>query len=331
MQKIRWGILATGGIAGKLAQALADCDDAALVAVASRTQARADEFGDQWKIDRRYGSYEALAADPAVDVVYIATPHPFHYENMLLCLNAGKHVLCEKPLTLDAKQAQACINLARRKRLFLMEAVWTRFNPAIRQALQWAQAGAIGTVRLIKADFCINAPFNTTSRLYAPELGGGALLDLGIYPLTFATLFLGLPDSFTSTAHLNTITGVDELVAMTLNYNDGRLAQLAASSRVSLPIEAVIVGSEGSIKVHELFIRPDRLSLHKPGKPVEVHELPFRSNGYIHEVEEVHKCLRAGRLESEVMPLDETLALMKVMDVMRHSWGFKYPHELAGL
>jgi len=327
MEKIRWGILATGGIAHKLAQAISDCEDGTLVAVASRTQARAEQFAQQWEIPKCYATYEALVADPEVDVVYIATPHSFHYDNMLLCLNAGKHVLCEKPLTLNAKQAQVCIALARSKGLFLMEAVWTRFIPAIRQAVQWVQAGAIGKVRLIQADFCINVPFNPAHRLYAPELGGGALLDLGIYPLTFTTLFLGLPASFTSTAHLNEVTGVDELVAMTLRYDNGALAQLSTSQRVALPIEAVIAGSEGSIKVHELFIRPDRLCLHRLGQAEEVHELPFRSNGYIHEVEEVHQCLRAGRLESGIMPLDETVALMKIMDAMRHGWGFRYPHE----
>lgn len=324
---VRWGMLATGGIAHKLAQAIADSEGGTLHAVASRTLENAQRFARQWQIPRHYGSYAELVADTEVDVVYIATPHSFHYDNMLLCLNAGKHVLCEKPLTLDAAQARVCIELARSKGLFLMEAVWTRFMPAIQQAMQWVKEGAIGEVKLIQADFCLNVPFNPLHRLYAPELGGGALLDLGIYPLTFATLFLGLPDSFTSTAHLNAQTGVDELVAMTLHYDSGALAQLSTSSRTALPVEAVIGGNKGSIKVHELFIRPDRLTLHRLGHAPEVHEVPYRSNGYLHEVEEVHNCLRANRCESTIMPLVDTLSLIKIMDAMRHSWGFRYAHE----
>jgi predicted dehydrogenase len=322
--------MATGWIADQLAEAITDTDDGEIVAAASRTQEKADAFGDKWNIPKRYPTYEALVADPEVDVIYIATPHSHHYDNMLLCLNAGKHVLCEKALTLDAKQAKACIDLAREKGLFLMEAMWMRYNPAITQAKKWIDEGAIGDVRMAKADFCINLPFDASHRLYAPELGGGALLDLGIYPLSFATFFLGLPDSYTSAAHLNEVTGVDELVSMTLNYEDGRLAQLTTSQRVDLPVEALVVGSEGYIKVHHLFFKADTLTLHKVGEEPQVREIPYQSNGYIHEVEEVHKCLRAGKLESERMTLDESLALMEIMDTMRESWGFQYPHEKAG-
>jgi len=329
MSKIRWGILATGNIAGHLARAITDADGGEIVAVASRTQEGADAFGDRWRIPRRYPAYEALVEDATVDVIYIATPHSHHYDNMLLCLNAGKHVLCEKPLTLDARQAAECIALARDKGLFLMEAMWMRYNPAIRQARAWVDDGELGEVRLIKADFCLNKPFDSKHRLYNPDLGGGALLDLGIYPLSFATLFMGLPDACHSIAQLNADTGVDELTAMTLSWADGRLASLSAASRIALPVEAYVGGSEGYIKVHNMFICPDRLTVHKKGGKPREHKIRFRSNGYVHEVEEVHACLRAGRTESAGMTLDETLATMKIMDAMRQSWGFQYPHEKA--
>ncbi len=326
MKAIRWGILATGGIAHKLAESIRVSEDGEMVAVASRTQEKADAFGDKWHVPRRYPTYEALAADPEVDVIYIATPHSHHYENMLMCLEAGKHILCEKAFTLNAAQAEECIALARANNLFLMEAMWMRYLPAILQARRWVDEGRIGDVRLVKADFCINVRYDPAHRLYNPHLGGGALLDLGIYPLSFTTMLLGLPDEVTATAHKSP-EGVDELDAITLRYGNQVLAQLTCSMRITLPIEATIIGSEGNIRVHSPFFRPGALSLHQPGKAPKNHLIPYRSNGYIHEVEEVHGCLRAGLTESAQMTLAETLALMRLMDRMRANWGFRYPGE----
>lgn len=326
MKTIRWGILATGGIAAKLAQAITDSEQGTLAAVASRTQARADAFADQWRIPRRHGSYEQLAADPEVDVIYIATPHSHHYDHMRLCLEAGKHVLCEKALTLDARQARECIALARSKRLFLMEAMWMRFIPAVVRAKRWVDAGEIGELRMISADFCLNRPFDAAHRLFDPALGGGALLDLGIYPLSFATYFMGMPDDYTSTACLNQRTGVDEVVSMSLRRGSV-LAHLSCTTRSARPGEAWLCGSKGHIKLHDLFVKADKLTVHKDGQPPVVHDVPYRSNGYLHEVEEVHDCLLRGKQESPRMTLDDSLALMQVMDAMRASWGFRYPHE----
>ncbi len=326
MRKFRWGILATGDIAESMAEALNSVEEAEILAVASRSQGSAERFGKRWNIPRCYADYTALAADPDIDIVYIATPHNLHYENMLMCLEAGKHVLCEKPLTLNEKEAVECIRLAREKELFLMEAVWMRFFPAIQRLVEWVQLGKIGQIRLIQADFCFNLPYDPTHRLYAPELGGSALLDLGIYPLSFTTMLLGFPSEVYGQAILGE-TGVDELNALTLVFGQDQLAQLTSSMRVEKPREAFVVGSEGYIKIHDPFFFPDRLTLSvNDGEPQTI-PIPYQGNGYVHEVEEVHTCLRAGKTESEIMPLHETQKLMRLMDDLRARWGVVFPCE----
>lgn len=324
--QFRWGIMATGMIAHQLAQALKDSPTAVMTAVGSRTQDSADKFGDQWDIPNRHASYEALAHDPNVDIVYIATPHSHHYDNMKLCLKAGKHVLCEKAFTLDAAQAAECIALAREKNLFLMEAMWMRFMPAIQQIRHWVEAGEIGEVRLIQANFSFHLPFDPKHRLYNPELGGGALLDLGIYPLSFTTFLLGLPDEIKSHTQL-AATGVDGLDTMLLIYNDGPTASLMCSMEIDRPIEAFVAGTAGTIKVHAPFFYPTQVTVTKQGREPVTHHIPYQGNGYIHEVEEVHSCLRQGRIESNIISLEETLNLMKLMDKLRAEWGVRYPHE----
>jgi predicted dehydrogenase len=327
METIRWGILSTGWIASQLAQAITDQPDAEIAAVGSRTQASADEFGAKWNVPRRYGSYEALANDPDVDVIFIGTPHTFHYENMLLCLNAGKHVLCEKPITINAAQAEECIALARQKGLFLMEAMWTRFIPAILAFNDWLSKGELGEVRLVQADFSIIKPYDPHHRLYDPYLGGGALLDLGVYPVSFAHMILGTPDQMISHAHLGE-TNVDELATMIFIYNGGQSAVLTTSQRLASPVEALVVGTEGYARVHHQFYRAQRFSV-KIGEEGEeqVFDYPYESNGYIHEVRAVQDCLRAGKLESDLMPLDESLTIMRLMDELRAAWGVYYPGE----
>jgi predicted dehydrogenase len=306
---------------------MTDQPDAEIVAVGSRTQASADAFGDQWDIPRRYGSYEALANDPDVDVVFIGTPHTFHYENMLLCLNAGKHVLCEKPLTINAAQADECIKLARQKGLFLMEAMWTRFLPAIRAFNDQLSEGMLGEVRLVQTALSLPFPFDPKHRLYDPYLGGGALLDLGIYPISFTHMILGTPDRMLSHAHLGE-TNVDELATIIFVYEGGQSAALTASQRLVQPVEAVVAGTEGYARVHHRFFQADRFSVRmgrEDEEQVFVH--PYESNGYIHEVRAVQDCLRAGSLESDLMPLEESLTIMRLMDELRAGWGVVYPGE----
>jgi predicted dehydrogenase len=325
MQKIRWGFLATGGIAHQVAEDIRRLPDAEIAAVGSRSAASAEAFGARWDIPRRYPSYEALAADPDVDVIYIATPHAFHYENMLLCLNAGKHVLCEKAFTINARQAEECIGLARQKGLFLMEAMWMRFLPAFRQAQEWIAAGKLGEVSLIEANFTIPIPGGSDHRLYDPALGGGALLDLGVYPITFAATLLGMPDQVASHARLGA-TGVDEFEAIQFRYASGAAAQLSASQVMVKPCEAHVIGERGYLKLYHMFHCSRRITFGTRHETQDV-ELPFEGNGYGYEVEEVHRCLRAGRTESAVVPLDETLAIMRLMDGLRAEWGVVYPGE----
>lgn len=326
MKPIRWGILATGHIADIVASDLKDSKDAEMIAVASRNQPNADAFGKKWSISKRYASYQALVEDPDVEVVYIATPHNLHYENMLQCLQAGKHVLCEKAFTLNARQATECIALARQNNLFLMEAMWMRFNPAIQRVREWVLDGVLGDIRLILADFCLNRGYDPLHRLYNPELGGGALLDLGIYPLSFTTYMLGSPKSIGGQAALSP-DGLDVLDIYQLTYEDGISAALICGLGLSKPREAFIAGDKGYVKVHDPFFRPDHLTLHLEGKKPQEFKIPYSGKGYVHEIEEVHACIRDGRIESEIMPLDETLELMSMMDKLRADWGVVYPGE----
>jgi dihydrodiol dehydrogenase / D-xylose 1-dehydrogenase (NADP) len=325
-EPIKWGILSTGNIAHSMATALTYMPDATITAVGSRNQQSADAFADQYNIPNRHPTYEALAADPEVDVIYIGTPHAFHYDNMLTCLNAGKHVLCEKAFTLNEADAEEAINLAQKKNLFLMEAMWMVFFPAMAQIREWVKDGILGDIRLVQADFCFNLPYDLKHRLYNPALGGGALLDLGIYPLTFATMVLGFPDTITSFAQIGQ-TGVDEVNTMLLNYDSGATAALSSSMRVYRPREAWVIGSKGYAKVHDIFFKPNRLTLHLNGQdPQELH-FPIESNGYVYEAAEVHRCLCAGQMESELMSWEKTLNMMALMDAFRQEWGVVYPNE----
>ncbi len=325
MDKIRWGILSTGKIAHALAKTFNEMADAELVAVASRSQASADSFGAQYNIPNRYGSYEAMMADKDVDAVYIATPNSLHYENMLMCIEAGKHMLCEKSFTLNAQQAQLCVDRARANKLFLMEAMWTRFIPATVQARQWVQEGLLGELKQVRAEFCVNLPYNPEGRVYNPELGGGALLDVGVYPVSFAVHWLGIPDDIYSFAFLGE-TGVDEYESIMFGYEKGAIAQLAAGVRFRGTQEAVVIGDKGYVRFHANFHHSSRLTLKQVDMPEREVDIPY-GNGYRYEVEEVHRCIKAGKLESDIMPLDETIAIMELMDTLRAEWGVEYPNE----
>jgi predicted dehydrogenase len=333
MDKIRWGIISTGYIANQFVEGLSVVEDAEAVAVGSRTQASADSFADKWHIPHRYDSYEALANDPDVDVVYIGTPHPFHYENTLLCLNAGKHVLVEKPFAMNTRQTEEMIRLAQDKGLFLMEAMWTRYLPAMVQVRQWLAEGAIGDVELVRAAFSFMATFDPTSRFFDPNLGGGALLDAGIYPISFAYMVLGSPQTINSTACLGP-TGTDDRSAYMFGYDNGKTALLSSGVRLSVPIEAEIIGTKGYIKIHQPWLNARVVTLAQAASDVggnvfntQTVHVPTVGNGYNYEAIEVGKCLRAGKLESAVMPLDESLDIMITMDTMRKQWGLTYPME----
>lgn len=324
--KFRWGILAPGTIARKFVTGVQALADHEVTAVGSRDQERADRFGDEFGVRNRHASYEALAADPEVDAIYVASPHPMHKENTLTCLRAGKHVLCEKPFTINAAETQVIINEARQRKLFLMEAMWTRFIPLIVEVRRLVAEGAIGKVRMVTADFGYRAGFRPESRAFDPALGGGGLLDVGVYPISLASMLLGAPDRIATLAELGQ-TGVDEQSAFILGYPDGQLAVLYTAVRTSTPQDAVIMGETGMIRIHPPFWIPKKMTISVAGQSPHEVEIPYEANGYNYEAAEVANCVRAGKLESDIMPLDESLAIMQTMDAIRAQWGLKYPME----
>ena len=324
--RIRWGILGTGSIAKKFAEGLSVLPNADLVAVGSRAQETADAFGDQFGIPQRHFSYGALAEDPEVDAIYVATPHSLHRDNSILCLQAGKAVLCEKPFTINRGQAEDVVAVARGRGLFLMEAMWSRFMPIMYKVREWLSGGAIGEVNMVTADFGFRSTVNPGSRLWKPELGGGALLDVGVYPVSFSSMVYGAPPDRISALCDKHEVGVDTVTGMVLGHASGGLALVYTSIRSSTPQGAHILGTEGSIEIHSPFWHATTATLKAGGKEETV-ELPFEGNGYNCEAEEVRRCLDAGKLESEVMPLDETLSVMGTLDVIRAQVDLKYPME----
>ena len=326
MDRIRWGILGTGRIAGDFATGLAAESDAEIVAVGSRAQHTADEFADRFAIPNRHPTYDALAADPDVDIIYIATPHTLHKENTISCLNAGKAVLCEKPFAINGAEAQEMIECARANGIFLMEAMWTRFLPHIREMVRRIEDGQIGEIRLFQGDFCYRAPVNPASRAFNPDLGGGALLDIGVYPISLVHHLLGGPARIASLAHLGE-TGVDELAGMLFQYEDGALAVMSTAVRANTPHSLHISGTKGEIRAHDALVGPVRV--HDPSRrPRAGDGTPrFIGNGWNYQAVECGRCLREGLTEHELMPLDESLAIMRLMDGLREDWGLRYPME----
>lgn len=323
---MRWGILSTGNIAKQFARGLSVLPDHQLVAVGSRSQESADRFGDEFNVLRRHSSYEALAQDAEVDAIYIGTPHVFHAENSLLCLHSGKAVLCEKPFAINAAQAKEVIDYARENNIFLMEAMWTRFLPLMVRLRELLAQGVIGEVRMVNVDFGFRMGWNPQHRLLNPDLGGGALLDVGIYPVSLASMIFGKPSRITSMAHLGE-TGVDEQSAMIFGYDDGELAILHTAVRTRTQHRAIITGTEGDITIHPAWWKPTRMTVTVFGKETTEIEMPFDGNGYNYEAEEVTRCVADGLTESPTMPLDETLQLMHTLDEIRAQWGLKYPME----
>jgi len=325
-ERIRWGILGTGGIAVKFAKGLSVLPDAELAAVGSRAPETAKAFGDRFRIPRRHGSYEALAHDPEIDVIYVATPHPMHKENSILCLKAGKAVLCEKPLTMNAREAEEVISVAREFRRFFMEAMWTRYLPAVKKVREWLAEGRIGEPRWVAAEFGFRLSRPPESRWLNPDLGGGALLDVGVYCISFASMvFQSEPERIVSMTHIGD-THVDEQSAMTLGYKGGRIAQLSCAVQTTMHNAALIYGTDGKISLSPWFFQTRRATLETKDDK-ETGEPPFKKNGYNYEAAEVMRCLRAGELESPGMPLDESLSIMRTMDRIREQWGLKYPME----
>ncbi|MEV4452185.1 Gfo/Idh/MocA family protein [Streptomyces mirabilis] len=330
IRPVRWGVLATGGIAHTFAEDLRLIpDDAELVAVGSRRAEAARRFADRHGIApvHTHGTWQDLAADPDVDVVYVATPHSAHHTAAALCLEAGKAVLCEKPLTLNLGQARDLVSIARKRNVFLMEAMWTYVNPSVLRMQELIADGAIGEVRSVHADFSISLPFDASHRLHDPRQGGGALLDLGVYPVSFAHLLLGVPDAISAWAHLNP-QGVDDNTGILLGYDSGPVAVLSCSLGTQTAQRASVNGTLGRMEFAGDFFHADGFVLHRQGhEPEEVRLPDSPGNGYTHEAREVVRCLRAGATESPFVPLDGTLAVMATMDAVRRQIGVRYPGE----
>jgi predicted dehydrogenase len=322
---VRWGIMATGGIAHSFATDLALVPDAELVAAGSRRQESAEEFATKYG-GTAYGSYEQLLADPQVDVVYVATPHGRHVDDVRACFAAGKHVLCEKALTLSAASAAALVEEARAADLFFCEAMWMRTNPRVLGLLAAVRDGAVGEVRTLRADLGFVAPYDPSGRLWDPALGASALLDVGIYPLTFAYAVLGAPEGVAAAGVLSD-RGIDVRGGATLTYASGAVATLSWSQTSWTDNRAAISGPDGRIDVPPRMHQPPSWSLTSGAEAPVEHSEEVLGSGYAHEILEVGRCLRAGLRESPLIPLDETVAIMALMDVMREQMGVVLPED----
>jgi predicted dehydrogenase len=326
-RSIRWGIIGTGNIAHHFGNGLKVVPDAELVAVGSRSMEKANTFGDEFDVPRRYGSYTELVADADVDVVYVSTPHQDHRASTLLCLDAGKPVLCEKPFAINVGEAREMVDAARAKGLFLMEAMWTRYRPTMVKVRELIGEGALGDVRFLSANIGWKSQFDPEFRLFNPDLGGGALLDGGVYPVSFASMVLGAPSAIASVATLGE-TNVDEQEAIALAYPSGAVASLGVTIQASPISIGLILGTKGRIEIHHDWHRPEGLTFTPYGGESQRFDYPqAEGNGYQYEAIEVGRCLREGLLESPVMTLDETLSIMETMDTLRGQWGVRYPME----
>lgn len=322
---VRWGIAGTGGIAARFARSMSMPERGSTVAVASRTDERARTFAGQFGVLRPYGSYEALAEDPDVEVVYVATPHSRHAADCILYLEAGKHVLCEKPFTLNANEARRVFDVARRNGRFIMEAMWSRFLPSYASLARLLAEGRIGEPRLVEADFGFRRDIDPGHRLFDLAQGGGALLDLGIYPAQLSTLVLGTPDRIVADGNVG-ITGVDEDVVAVLHHPGGALSVLKASIRTNQSCTARIAGTEGIIEIPAFMHCPHQLVV-SSASGSETIDSPWEGDGLQFEIDEVHRCLDQGLTESPIMPATETVRLQGILDRIRSQLGVVYPGE----
>ncbi|QAY69850.1 Gfo/Idh/MocA family protein [Xylanimonas protaetiae] len=323
---VRWGILGAGGIASSFADGVLARTRSTITAVGSRDVAKAQDFADQHAPGARaHGSYEELVADPDVDVVYVATPHSHHLAHALTAIRAGKHVLVEKPITRNAAEARELIDAAREAGVFCMEAMWTRFLPHVAALRAAIARGDIGEVVSIQADFDVAFPYDPTHRILDPNLAGGALLDLGVYPLAFAHDLLGRPDEVVVRGTLAP-TGVDDAVAILATWPGGRHALLHTSSRSAGPHAATIVGSTGRIEIPRDFFTPADITIHAADGTVTTFESP-RGEGKAYEAAEVARRITAGDVQSARHPWSDTLEIMELMDGVRADLGVVYPGE----
>ena len=319
---INWGIIGLGKIANKFAADLQLSKNGRLYGVASREIHKAKEFGNTYNAVKYYGSYEELANDTEIDVIYIATPHPFHFENTMLCLQKNKAVLCEKPMGMNTEEVEIMVKEATSRNLFLMEGLWTRCIPATEKLMELLQEKIIGELLFIRADFGFKGDANPESRLYDKKLGGGSLLDIGIYPIYLSLLTLGIPIDLKAMARL-TKAGVDSYCSIIFNYKNGAKASLESTFEAETPTTAYIYGSDGYIKLHRQFHHTEKITISRNGEK-EILDIKYLGNGDIHEIEEVHTCLFNHQTESSKLPLKTSLTLISLIDKVKKEIGLTY-------
>ncbi len=333
MKQVKWGIVGTGNISSQFAEGLQLVENAQIAAVASRSVESAKAFAQKYGVAKSYGSYEDMAKDADLDIIYIGTPHPQHYDNVLLFLDAGFAVICEKPLGVNAALTEKMIAKAGEKDVFFMEGMWTRFFPAFRKALEWVRLGRIGQPKMISAMFGYDGTGNKSQWRFAHDMAGGALLDVGIYPLAMTFAMFGTdPVKVSTAAYIE--NGVDEYNTFTFEYEDGRIAVLSDGIGIKLNNSVFIGGTEGSVLFGESWWHPDRAELAPWGDADcgisadrEVFYQPYPATGFQYEAQAVQEYVLQGLKEAPEMPLDETLKIARMMDRLRKEWGLVYKED----
>ncbi len=322
---IRWGIVGAGSIANKFARAVKNVEGAELTAIASRSEKKGREFAEKYDIENVFDSYEKMAESPLIDVAYIATPHPFHKPCAEIFLNAKKHVLCEKPVCVNAKQAIALEECASRNKVFLMEAMWTRFLPSIKEALEIINRGEIGEVRGVKADFCYSTTPEEEKKLFRNDMAGGSLLDVGIYGLNFAAIFLGSnPESIVSVSDV--VGDVDCHTNVIMKYSNGAIASVTSAINVKKPSTGYIYGTKGYIAMPQ-FYGAQELIVYAGNEETHISK-PSIGDGFEEEIIEVCSRIRAGKTHSDIMPMTESIRILEQMDCIRDQIGLRYPFDV---
>ncbi|KAA2217347.1 Gfo/Idh/MocA family protein [Maribacter flavus] len=323
---VRWGIVGAGKIAHSFSKDLALVSGGKLTAVGSRSLERAKKFADEYGAPHVFGSYDALFESDTVDVIYIATPHTYHAEVAISAMEAGKHVLCEKPMGVNKSEVERMIEAAKKNKVFLMEALWSRFNPTINAVKELVDSGEIGDVGYLYSDFAFYAlDRDEKGRLLNPELAGGSLLDIGIYPIFLAYLMLGMPADILAKVHFHE-TGVEKQCSMIFDYHNAH-AMLYSGLTSDSEMKSEISGNKGSVFINPRWHEATSYTLVKDGETKTL-ELPKIGKGYAHEIEEVHKCLQAGKLESDLWSHQNSLDLIYLMDTIRQKTDIKFPFEL---
>lgn len=324
MSKVyRWGILGAGRIAEKFCEALCFTEDAEVYAVASRNIENAKVYAQKFRATKSYDNYDELVRDKNVDIIYIATPHAFHYEQTILCLQNNKHVLCEKPMSLSYVQTSEMLRRAEKSNLFLMEGMWTSCMPSINKITSIIKDGVIGEPRYVRADFGFAAPLDVNGRLFNKQLGGGSVMDVGIYPIFLATIIFGEPSVIKTVSKL-TSSGVDEYANVVMQYPNGQSSQILSSVAFNTPIEAEIIGTKGRIKIDNPWFKATNFSILLNDGKTENFSIPHLSNGFEHEIKEVTHCLNNGLIECNKMPHKISLLISKIMEEILQQAGVVY-------